>query len=186
MSVEFMQKAFEISASDKRLTPADKLVLLRWAWKTRDAATPYEIKFRTVARELGLSRNGVRACVGRLVACGYLSPVSVQVVAGPAFQLGETGHTVTRQAARRAGHTVTRGGSHSDPQKGHTVTPFKKKEVKEGPAALNLDDLSKYALACLRSGQPVPIAGGRQVKPSDAAYGGLLDLLRRDRACGSA
>jgi len=132
MSAEFMQRAFEISASDGRLTPADKLVLIRWAWKTRGPSSPYEIKFRTVARELGLSRNAVKASVGRLVACGYLLTVSVKVVAGAAFQLSEAGQSVTPQSECEGGQPVTRGGSVSDPQKGQSVTPFKKKRYKRG------------------------------------------------------
>lgn len=139
MSVEFMQKAFEISASDRNLTPADKLVLLRWAWKTKDPASPYEIKFRTVARELGLSRNAVKASVHRLSQAGYLVAVAVKVVAGPAFQTRERGQPVTPQAKAKGGQPVTRGGSGSDPQKGQPVTPIKKKKIKEGPAALSLD-----------------------------------------------
>lgn len=137
MSAEMMQKAFEVSASDKRLTPADKLVLLRWAWRTIDPASPYEIKFRTVARELGLSRNAVKASVRRLCDCGYLMPVSVKVVAGSAFQVREGGQAVTPCAKSAGGQSVTRGGSASDPQKGQPVTPFKKKREKraQAPAA---------------------------------------------------
>jgi len=176
MSAELMVKAFEISASDDRLTPADKLVLLRWAWKTRDAATPYEIKFRTVARELGLSRNGVKACVRRLTEYGYLMAVSVNVVAGAVFQ---TGHAVTPADNGKGGHAVTPDGSRSDPQKGRTVTPIKKKREKKGPAALNFLELGRYQRACLRSGNGVIVAG-QYLRPDDAEFRRLAELLRNE------
>jgi len=180
MSVEFMQKAFEISASDKRLTPADKLVLLRWAWKTRDAATPYEIKFRTVARELGLDRNTVRASVGRLVACGYLSSVSVKVVAGPAFQCAEGGASLTPQAKKGGVRHSPVGGCATHPQKGEPLTPFKKKKIKEGPAALNLSFLGRYGLSCLREGKPL-VVDGVTYETQSVEYRRLLDQLRQER-----
>lgn len=132
MSAELMQKAFEISASDKRLTPADKLVLIRWAWRSIDASKPYEIKFKTVARELGLSRNAVKSSVGRLIACGYLMPVAVKVVAGQAFQTREGGQRLTPRSEAKGGQRVTPGGSVSDPQRGQSVTPIKKKKEKRG------------------------------------------------------
>ena len=187
MSVQFMQKAFEVAGSDQRLTPADKLILLRWAWKTKDPATPYEIKYRTVSRELGLSRNAVKSSVRRLARYGYLSVVSVSVVCGPAFQISETvhskgGQSVTPKGSDKGGQSVTRGGSVSDPQKGQSVTPIKKKRYKKGPAAQNLSDLGRYAIACLAAGNPVILAGGFSLQPDDPEYRRLSDQLRNEPA----
>ena len=181
MSAELMIKAFEISEADARLTPVDKLVLLRWAWKTADASKPYEIRFRTVARDLGVSRNAVKASVRRLSECGYLMAVSIKVVAGPAFQQAETGQSVTRATTCHTGQSVTRDGSLSDPLKGHSVTRLQRKKKKEEPSAVSLDQLSDFQKRCIRSDQSVMI-GGEVVSPNSLSMQALrLQLLALEK-----
>jgi len=200
MSAELMQKAFEISASDPKLTPVDKLVLLRWAWRTVDPSRPYEIRFKTVARELGLSRNAVKASVARLIAQGYLMAVAVKVVAGQAFQTREGGQPVTPRRERQGGQPVTPGGSVSDPQRGQSVTPIKKKKEKRrakgddkalakprrslhecsGGAWPASVELSAFQRAQIAKGGSVLVDGAVLVA-TDARYAQLVAKLRTER-----
>lgn len=126
MSADLVQQAFDACGQDNALNAADKLVLIRWAWKSRPGQ-PYEIKYKELARDLGLSRNGVKKAVRHLIELGYLYEVSVKVVPGPAFQRG---HTVTPARSEHRGHSVTPEGSPRDPQKGHPVTPTQRKKKK--------------------------------------------------------
>jgi len=133
MSTEAMMSVWAAVETDRRLNPADKLLLLRWAWKSRPGV-PYEIRFKTVARELGLSRNGVKEAVRHLCKLGYLYAVAVKVVAGPALAMGSTADPA---AEKPGGQPVTPRGSVSDPQRGHPVTPIKKKKKKDARASVS-------------------------------------------------
>ena len=163
MSAQLMQKAWQIAEDDRRLSAVDLVVLLKWAWKSIDGATPYEIKYRTVARETGRSRNAVKASVRRLVEFGYLRDVSVKVVAGHMFQTAEKGSVIDPPAEKQTGQPVTPPGSVSDPQRGQSVTPIKKKKEKRRASAcaraVNVAELSEFQRSRLRDGKSVVVDG---------------------------
>lgn len=154
MSAPLMQQAFDAIENDPRLHTADKLVLLRWAWKSRPGV-PYEIRFKSMARDLHMTRNGVRTSVRRLIALGYLYPTSVKVIAGPAFQV---------RGAQTAPRDNSRGGSSSDPQgvtgnppKGLHRDPLPNKKEKEGPNA-------EETLEWIRAGTGLPFEQWRRTE----------------------
>lgn len=132
MSTEMVIAAFDAAETDDRLNTLDKLLLLRVAWRSVPGKD-YEIKFRTLARELGASRNGVRKSVAHLEALGYFYAVSVKVRPGPLLT-SRKGSPSDPSAQKRTGHPVTPPGSPSDPSKGHPVTPLQRKEKKNAGA----------------------------------------------------
>jgi len=178
MSAELMKKAFEIAKGDKRLTPADKLVLMRWAWTTREGCQPTQIPIRGFARELGLNKSTVERSIQRLKACGYIVVEAVLVVAGPMFQLSaESGHLAADEVSAKSGQGVRKKRT-KRPQKADT----NKKDIKKGPAALSLNDLGRYSLSALRAGNPVVLSNGRQIKPGEPQYAALSELLRQSES----
>ena len=120
MSTEHLIKAWDGIKNDPDLTNCEKLVLLRWAWKSR-AGAPAVVRYKTYARELGMSVNGVKQCVRGLIAKGYLSEIAVVVTGGEKMQVTEK---------QGGDHPVTPGGSPSDPQRDHPVTPLQNNKNK--------------------------------------------------------
>ena len=178
MSAELMQKAFEISKSDPRLTPSDKLVLMRWAWTTRDGATPQKIGIRPFARELGLNKSTVERSVKRLLECGYLMLHSVEVVAGHAFQTSaESGQKTQNTVSAKSGQGVRKKRTER-PQKADTN---KKREI-EKAQAVAFRDLSDWQKAELRKGNALFVKSQlRWIEPRGAEYESLCAELAQER-----
>jgi len=131
-AIKAVKAAFQ---SDKRLYPVDKVILMEWAWNTPEHGSAPVIRFKTYARNLGLSVGGVRKSVLRLLALKYLKAVAVQVVAGSALKEG----------APRAPSVVSDGvhpvhpvGAPSAPQRVHPVHPIKRKRKKDTREALSV------------------------------------------------
>jgi len=202
MSAESMIAAFEAAQTDARLTTLEKLLLLRVAWKTRPGAE-YQIRYKTLARELSASRNGVKRAVRRLEALGYLYTVAVNVRLGPALLGASKGSLSDPPAQEEGGHSVTPEGSLSDPQRGRSVTPLQRKDKnkrakapcearKAKPHRLPLDsggaamprweDLSEWQRSQVRAGRPVNVKGVGSVGPEQAAYVAWSEQHQRERA----
>lgn len=133
MSTEAMHAAWEAAETDQRLSTLERLILVRVAWRTPPGGD-YEIRFKTMARECGASRNGVKAAVRNLERYGYFTAVAVTVRMGPRLlnRRAAGGHSMTPEPKAKGGQPVTPGGSASDPQRGQSVTPIKRKREKEG------------------------------------------------------
>ena len=196
MSVEMMTAAMSANETDDRLTTLEKLVLVHVAWRTIPGRD-YEIRFRTLARATGSSRNGVKAAVRNLESYGYFTAVAVKVRPGPALVNGPAkgGQSVTPIPETKGGQSVTRGGSVSDPQKGQSVTPYKRKDIKGGAkSSLGvptdrrrsplecggvdlLRSLSKFQREQLRQGQKVLVQGSWLLPEqfSRADFGAVAD-----------
>jgi len=182
VSAELMIKAFEIAKSDERLTPADKLVLMRWAWTTREGCQPAAISIRGFARELGINKSTVERSIRRLKACGYIVVEAVIVVAGPMFQMSaKSGQGKPEQVSAKSGQGVRKKRTECL-QKADTN---KERENKKEPPAVNFSDLGRYQRACLRNGNGVMVAGV-YLRPDDAEFRRLAQLLRNDASRQSA
>jgi len=172
--------------TDRDLNPVDKLVLLHWAWGSRDGEAPAVIRFKRYARELGLSVNGVKKAVGHLIQLGYFEAVAVQVRVTAKLR-GD--HTVTPKAETRGDHSVTPVGSPSDPQRDHPVTPFKEKEVKKGPPAVSLDfeKMTAWRLNALITGsETLGLPRGSQALADAQAAADLWQRQQTDRRLAAA
>ena len=66
MSIQMIRKVRECIATDQRLSPVDKLILLEYAWNTPEHGAPRQIRYKTYARALGLHRENLRARVRQL------------------------------------------------------------------------------------------------------------------------
>lgn len=168
----------ELWKTDAKLNLLDKLVMFHWAWEQREQAAPTVIRFKTYARELGVSVNGVKKAVLHLIELRYLEPIAVQV--RPSRKLvGD--HPVTPPSEVRGDHPVIPGGSPSDPQRDHPVTPFKERNKKKGPAAAFLN-VSKEPVSASRADRSfdawlkLPLAG----KPSFAVWSSSVALASED------
>lgn len=64
------------------------------------------------------------------------------------------------------------------PTGGAKTAPLEQTINNNKPPAVNLNDLSKYALTCLREGKPVVLADGRQIKPKTSEHETLREMLR--------
>jgi len=125
---------------------------------------------------------------GRIVSstlCVTSRPLLVGMVEKVAFdrkrQKGANGETPKAPFRPRVGAKKAPIGG----QKGAIKEQDK---YKEGPAALNLDlkekepdlsVLSSFQISCLWAGRPMPLGGGRELKPSDARYVRFAQLLRK-------
>lgn len=177
MSAEMMIAAMEIVETDDRLSTLEKLVLIRFAWKSRPGRD-YEIRFATMARELNASRNGIKKAVNNLIAYGYLYSVSVKVRPGPRLQSLDWSPS-DHATIRHTGHPVTSPPSPSDQKTGHPVTSYQTKNKNYGalspnnPLRKNLEtaaarrnveskvrNLSAYQKSAIRDGKPVLLDGG--------------------------
>jgi len=128
MSATAVIKAFQAIEADSRLTNVDKLVLLRYAWKTPEHGAPRSIRFKTYARELNCCPKTIKKTVFKLIGYGYLKAVSVQVVDGPSLeQFCQTPPRASGQNTVKGGPTPpskvkSKGGSR--PPTGGCHTPF--------------------------------------------------------------
>jgi len=189
MSYPMIEKVREAFRTDQALNPVDKMVLHEYAWRTPEHSAPRAIRYKTYARDLGLSVNGVKKAVRHLIELGYLSEIAVVVAPGAKL---EGAHKVTPKAASGGDHPVTPGGSPSDPQRDHPVTPIKIKRKKEGAtrksgaastgrndaplpcegagASLSLSDLTGFQRTCLAAGNSLYLKGGQTLLASDPVY----------------
>jgi len=113
MSAERMIAAYQAIESDPKLTNIDKLVLLRWAWKTPEGNTPKTIAVKTYARELHCCPKAIRKSVARLMYFGYIKFLRIQAQDGAALK--------TVRSTRRASDTDTDRGGVAPPSKSKTV-----------------------------------------------------------------
>lgn len=125
MSTASMINAWGNIQSDKRLTTAAKLILLRIGWKSQEACE-YIIRYKTIARELSMSVNGVKQAVKLLMKLRYIKQTGVVV------ETPKRDHTMTPPEKPKGDHPVTPGGSPSDPLRDHTVTPLHNNKNKKG------------------------------------------------------
>jgi len=180
MSYQMIKTVKEAIASDKELTPVDKLILLEFAWRTPEHGAPQVVRFKTYATALGLSRNGVRKRMRVLTDRGYFEETAVVVSCGAKLLQG-----VTQSPPKPKS-----GGVTQLPRRGYSVTPkgvtqgppLKEKEKKKEPTALNLDDLGRYAVSCLWAGNPVTCSDGSKLQPNDPRYKELQCQLQKERA----
>jgi DNA-binding Lrp family transcriptional regulator len=182
MSIQMIRQVRSCIASDDRLSPVDKLILLEYAWNTPEHGAPRAIRFKTYARALGLHRGNIRDRVRQLTDWGYFEEVAVIVKAGARLAGGWS-----------ATPTPEKGGDGQRPLGGRSATPkgdgerppLKEKDKKKEPAALNLDfqvkKLTAFQRSSLLSGKPFLI-GGQLVGPSSPEAASLLSALRAEDA----
>jgi hypothetical protein len=174
MSTAMMIKAFEGIENDPELTNCEKLVLLRWAWKCRDNA-PAVIRYKTYARDLRMSVNGIKKCVAGLIAKGYLAEQAVVVTGGAKMQV----------PTKEGDHPVTPGGSPSDPQRDHPVTPLQNNKNKKARARAScpktppFEGLTEFQKSSLRTGRSMSLGGGHSLEPCEPEYVALYEEMRK-------
>jgi len=138
MSKEKMFSAWDAIEHDARLTNLDKLVLLRWAWKTHENGETVVIRFKSFARDLHACPKAVKKSVLKLAGYGLLKLVSVQAKAGKNLEKGG----VRPPSVQKQGvvSDPPRGGSRT-PSKGGVRPPLPNKYIKRSePAPSDLFD----------------------------------------------
>lgn len=168
MSTAMMIKAWEHAESDSSLTTGQKLVLLRWAWKCRDGA-PAVVQYKTYARDLSMSVNGVKKCVAGLIAKGYMVAQAVVVTAGEKMAL----------AQNEGDHSVTPEGSPSDPQRDHSVTPIQNNKYKKARARSRVPSIPSGVRSALNA-LDWPDCDERETIEAYVKAEGFGHLLRRE------
>ena len=178
MSAPKIMQVREACKADPKLNAVDKLILWEWAWNTPEHVAPRPIRFKTYARNLGLSVNGVKKAVLHLIALGYLTPIAVQVVDGPKLSRGSPSDPLPKT---QGDHPVTPGGSPSDPQRDHPVTPIKRKKIKSAAASASASKGAKPSAAKDRRSAP-PAAAAAVAPPSAVVAVDPATLTRFQRA----
>jgi len=139
MTAKAVISAFQAIEADSRLTNVDKLVLLRYAWKTPESGVPRIIRFKAFARELNCCPKIIKKSVFKLIGYGYLRAISIQVKDGPALKracptpqpaVSARGRGGPTPPLNEGGPTPPQGGSYTPPKGGPTppLTNKKKKE----------------------------------------------------------
>jgi len=105
--------------------------------------------------------------------CNVLNGKSLPPENPPSPTLPPENPTVGKSGPLGRDFRATRGGKSG---------PLYNTNIKTHPAGLNLNDLGKYARACLKAGNPVPLGNGKTLHPSTQEYSHLSDLLRKERA----
>lgn len=126
--------------------PAVKLALIELCLRSRNDLD-VTVNISGMARDLGMSRNGLKQAFRKLESAGLIKVmgrvVRLDVKSGT---LGEGGHSVTRP---EGGHSVTSSRSLSDQgvvtectENGHSMTTSKEKEKKKRGLEQNMPKIS--------------------------------------------